>query len=55
MSNFIIDRSCYGCLFSILGIITMKRGMHNIKKCDDELFTKIDQYKNVGVKITIII
>ena len=31
--------------FSILGIITMKRGMHNIKKCDDELFTKIDQYK----------
>lgn len=21
--------------FSILGIITMKRGMHNIKKCDD--------------------
>ena len=31
--------------FSILGIITMKRGMHNIKKCDDELFKKIDQYK----------
>ena len=29
----------------ILGIINMKRGMHNIKKCDDELFTKIDQYK----------
>ena len=29
----------------ILGIINMKRGIHNIKKCDDELFTKIDQYK----------
>ena len=27
------------------GIFIMKRGIHNIKKCDDELFRKIDQYK----------
>ena len=26
-------------------IILIKRGIHNIKKCDDELFNKIDQYK----------
>lgn len=31
--------------FVICGILTMKRGIHNIKKCDDELFEKIDQYK----------
>ena len=29
----------------ICGILIMKRGIHNIKKCDDELFRKIDQYK----------
>ena len=31
--------------FVICGILIMKRGIHNIKKCDDELFRKIDQYK----------
>jgi hypothetical protein len=31
--------------FVIGGIFIMKRGIHNIKKCDDELFRKIDQYK----------
>ena len=31
--------------FVICGIFTMKRGIRNIKKCDDELFKKIDQYK----------
>lgn len=31
--------------FVICGILIMKRGIHNIKKCDDELFMKIDQYK----------
>ena len=31
--------------FAICGIFTMKRGIRNIKKCDDELFKKIDQYK----------
>lgn len=29
-----------------IGVIsTMKRGIHNIRNCDDELFSKIDQYK----------
>jgi hypothetical protein len=27
------------------GIFAMKQGIHHIKKCDDELFGKIDQYK----------
>ena len=31
--------------FVICGILIMKRGIHNIKKCDDEIFRKIDQYK----------
>lgn len=31
--------------FVICGILTMKRGIHNVKKCDDELFREIDQYK----------
>lgn len=29
----------------ICGIFVLKRGIHNIKKCDDELFEKIDQHK----------
>lgn len=32
--------------FIICGILIMKRGIHNIKKCDDELFKKIEQYKD---------
>ena len=31
--------------FVIHMFICMKRGVHNIKECDDELFQKIDQYK----------
>ena len=31
--------------FIICGILIMKRGICNIKKCDDKLFKKIDQYK----------
>lgn len=31
--------------FVICGILAMKRSIHNIKKCDDEVFRKIDQYK----------
>ena len=31
--------------FVICGIFTVKQGIRNIKKCDDELFRKIDQYK----------
>lgn len=31
--------------FVVCGILTMKRGISNIKKCHDELFRKIDQYK----------
>lgn len=29
----------------IYGVFIIRRGICNIKKCDDELFTKIDQYK----------
>lgn len=29
----------------INGILTLKRSVHNIKKCDDEIFNEIDKYK----------
>lgn len=31
--------------FAILAISIMRRGIRNIRNCDDELFSKIDQYK----------
>ena len=31
--------------FVICGILIMKQGIHNVKKCDDELFKEIDKYK----------
>lgn len=31
--------------FVIVSILSMKKGIHNIKKCDDELFSCIDEYK----------
>ena len=32
--------------YAIYAIVLMKKGAHNIKECDDSLFTKIDKYKS---------
>lgn len=37
-----------GLPFVIRGIITLKKGIHNVRQCDDELWKQIDAYKRRG-------
>lgn len=41
---------CFGgiiviCMFFVIYILAMKRGIHNLNKCGDNLFNEIDEYK----------